>query len=216
MDPAEALTNAIVEMDEELALQSVRELMKAGTSRSIILQAATTALKIVGERYERREYFLSALIVGGDIFKRVVQTLGPELRPDSETKTIGKVLLGTVEGDIHDIGKDLAATALSALGFEVRDLGVDVPSARFAEEVREYAPDILGLSGILIPTAAIAMRKTVEAVRLKATEDRAMPFVIIGGRVDKTIADYVGADSWTTDAFEGARICQRFMEASRR
>jgi methanogenic corrinoid protein MtbC1 len=214
MDRVEAFTHAIVEMDEELALRLVADLIDAGASRSAILQAANAALRIVGERYERGEYFLSALIVGGDIFKRVVEALGPETR-DSSGAALGKVLLGTVEGDIHDIGKNMAATALSGLGFEVRDIGVDIPSAQFVEEVRVYDPDILGLSGILIPIAATAMRKTVEAVRGDRTEAGKMPFVIIGGRVDQAIADYVRSDSWTTDAMEGARICQRFMEAKR-
>ena len=215
MDRVEALTEAIAEMDEVMALRLVGELVDAGASRSAVLQAANAALQTVGERYERKEYFLSALIVGGEIFKRVVEMLGPETRGDRPGTIVGKVLLGTVEGDLHDIGKNMAATALSGLGFEVRDIGVDIPSAQFVEEVREYEPDILGLSGVLIPIAAIAMRKTVEVVQADRAEAGEMPFVIIGGRVDQAIADYVRSDSWTTDAMEGARICQRFMEAKR-
>lgn len=215
MDRVEALTEAIVEMDEVLALRLVGELMDAGASRSAILQAANAALQTVGERYERKEYFLSALIVGGEIFKQVVEMLGPQTPSSTSGAILGKVLLGTVEGDIHDIGKNMAVTTLTGLGFEVRDIGVDIPSTQFVEEVREYQPDILGLSGILIPIAATAMRGTVEAVRADRAEAGKMPFVIIGGRVDRTIADYVRSDSWTTDAMEGARICQRFMEAKR-
>lgn len=215
MDRVEALTEAIVEMDEVLALRLVGELTDAGASRSAILQAANAALQTVGERYERKEYFLSALIVGGEIFKQVVEMLGPQTPSSTSGAILGKVLLGTVEGDIHDIGKNMAVTTLTGLGFEVRDIGVDIPSTQFVEEVREYQPDILGLSGILIPIAATAMRGTVEAVRADRAEAGKMPFVIIGGRVDHTIADYVRSDSWTTDAMEGARICQRFMEAKR-
>jgi len=215
VDRVEALTEAIVEMDEVLALRLVGELVDAGASRSAVLQAANAALQTVGERYEREEYFLSALIVGGELFKKVVEMLGPETRGNASGAIQGKILLGTVEGDLHDIGKNMAATTLSGLGFEVRDIGVDVPSAQFVEEVREYEPDILGLSGILIPIAATAMRKTVEAVRADRAEGGKSPFVIIGGRVDQVIADYVRSDSWTTDAMEGARICQRFMEAKR-
>lgn len=212
MDRIEVFTQAIVEMEEDLALRLVEDLLEDGASRSAIIQAANTALQIVGERYERKEYFLSALIVGGEIFKRVVEALGPEPRSHEGDSVLGRVLLGTVEGDLHDIGKNMAATALSGLGFEVRDLGVDVPVPRFVEEVEEYQPHILGLSGIIIPTAAVAMRRTVEAVRADREPAGMMPFVIIGGRVDRTIAEYVGCDSWTTDAMEGARICQRFME----
>jgi len=198
-------------MDEDAALSLVRELLDAGASRAVIIQAANTALLVVGERYERKEYFLSALIVGGEIFKRVIEMLGPIPR-NPKASGAGKVLLGTVEGDLHDIGKNMAATALTALGFEVRDIGVDIPAAQFVEEAREFEPDILGLSGILIPIAATSMRKTVAAVRDELAPEAKMPFVIIGGRVDQAIADYVRADSWTTDALEGARICQRFME----
>jgi methanogenic corrinoid protein MtbC1 len=215
VDRVKALTEAIIEMDEVLALRLVGELMDAGASRSAILQAANAALRTVGERYERKEYFLSALIVGGEIFKRVVEMLGPETPGTTSGAILGKVLLGTVEGDIHDIGKNMAATTLFGLGFEVRDIGVDIPSTQFVEEVREYEPDILGLSGILIPIAATAMRGTVEAVRADRADAGKSPFVIIGGRVDQAIADYVRSDSWTTDAMEGARICQRFMEAKR-
>lgn len=203
-------------MDEDLALRLVGELVAEGAGRATIVQAATTALQIVGERYERKEYFLSALIVGGEIFKQVVELMGPpEASSNKPGSVVGKVLLGTVEGDLHDIGKNMAATALTGLGFEVRDIGIDIPSAQFVQEVREFDPDILGLSGILIPIAATSMRKTVEAVRADREHAGKTPFVIIGGRVDQAIADYVRSDSWTTDAIEGARICQRFMEAKK-
>ncbi len=215
MDRVEALTTAIVEMDEVAALGLVDELLNLGASRAAIVQAATAALGIVGERYERKEYFLSALIVGGDIFRRVVEVMGPRAQSNKSESVLGRVLLGTVEGDLHDIGKNMAATVLTGLGFDVRDLGVDIPSAQFVEQVREYEPDILGLSGILIPTAATAMRKTVEAVRADRAEAGRMPFVIIGGRVDQAIADHVRSDSWTTDAMEGGRICQGFMESKK-
>jgi methanogenic corrinoid protein MtbC1 len=215
MDRVEALTTAIVEMDEDQALRLVNELLDAGIGRAAIVQAANAALEIVGERYERKDYFLSALIVGGEIFRKVIEVVGPEPRSQTAESVLGKVLLGTVEGDLHDIGKNMAATVLTGVGFEVRDIGVDIPTAQFVEEVREFDPDILGLSGILIPVAATSMRKTVDAVRAARAEAGKMPFVIIGGRVDQAVAQYARADSWTTDAMEGARICQRYVEGSR-
>ena len=215
MDRGKALIEAVVELDEQGALRLVDELVAAGASNSVIVQAACTALQIVGERYERQEYFLSALIVAGEIFKSVVDLVKPELWNDRSGIVTGKVLLGTVEGDIHDLGKNIAGMALTGLGFTVRDLGVDVPASRFVEEARGFCPDILGLSGILVPVAARSMRETVEAIRADRTAEEGPLFVIIGGNVDKTIADYVGADTWTTDALEGARICQRLLESGK-
>lgn len=215
MDRGEALIEAVVELDEQGALRLVDELLAAGASNSVILQAACAALEIVGERYERQEYFLSALIVAGEIFKSVVDVVKAELWNDRSGLVSGKVLLGTVEGDIHDLGKNIAGMALTGLGLTVRDLGVDVPASRFVEEARQFRPDILGLSGILVPVAARSMRETVEAIRADRNAEEVPLFVIIGGNVDKTIADYVGADTWTTDAMEGARICQRLLESGK-
>ena len=176
MDRVEALTEAIVEMDEELALALVRELTDAGASRSAILQAANAALQTVGERYERKEYFLSALIVGGDIFKQVVEVLGPETRRNPKDAVAGEVLLGNgrrrsprhrQEYGGHSSHRPRLRRARH------RRRHSRAPVRRGS--VREYEPDILGLSGILIPIAATAMRKTVEAVRADRAEAGEMP-----------------------------------------
>ena len=216
VDHVEALTTAIVEMDEEAALSIVADLLDAGAGRSAIVQAANAALEIVGERYERKEYFLSALIVGGEIFKRVIGVFGPESLEQQAGVRRG-------EGPPGDGRRRSARHRQEHGGHRVHRArlrgarpGRRCPErSQFVEEVRDFEPDILGLSGILIPTAATAMRKTVEAVRADRAEAGGMPFVIIGGRVDQAIADYVRSDTWTTDAMEGGRICQRFMESQK-
>jgi dimethylamine corrinoid protein len=226
VDRVEALIEAVVELDEPSALELVDELLAGGAMGSAVIKASCAALEIVGERYERQEYFLSALIVAGEIFKNVVDRVGEVAGSDAGAAGGGarvaggslnvssaRVLLGTVEGDIHDLGKNIVATVLIGLGFTVRDVGVDVAPACLVEEALEFRPDIIGLSGLLIPTAVTSMRKTIDAVRAEWKGGGDCPSVIIGGNVDKAVADYVGADTWTTDAVEGARICQRLLEA---
>ena len=169
-------------------------------------------MEVVGERYERREYFLSALIVAGDIFKNVLNLANPESSTEGSVSTAGRVLVGTVEGDIHDLGKSIVTSALTANGFSVLDLGVDIPPERFVAEARAFKPDVVGLSGLLIPAAVQAMRETVQALKSEDLGTGRPILYIIGGNVDETVARFVGADSWTTDAMEGVRICQRFLK----
>jgi methanogenic corrinoid protein MtbC1 len=210
-DHLTAIADAVARLDERGALALVGRALEDGEGPLDIIGACESGLRAVGERYERREYYLSGLIMAGEIFRGVVALTEHDLQHEFAGTASGRVLLGTVRGDIHDMGKNMTALALRAFGFTVLDLGVDVPAQRFVEAAQEFTPDVVGLSG-LVSAAYTAMRDTVVALRASACEGLgAIPVVIGGGTIDQQVATVVGSDYWTTDAMEGVRICQRIV-----
>ena len=205
----EDLRIALVELDEKQTVRAARELLASGEALpQSILGTCQSALKVVGERYERREYYLAALIMAGEIFTRVLNLVEPNIEPVPGERSSGKVVLGTVAGDIHDIGKNMFGQALRTFGFTVVDLGEDVKDERFLEAVRTHRPDVLCLSG-LISIAFESMKRVVDLVRADSRALGYMPPVVLGGgTVDSEVCQYAGADSWSTDAMEGVRICE--------
>ncbi len=170
-------------------------------------------MRQVGQRYERGEFFVSGLIMSGEIFREVVELVQPLLQQQARGQSSGTVLVGTVSGDIHDIGKNIAGMLLACHGFTVIDLGVDVPPAVFAAKAIETKPDIVGLSG-LITASFDAMKATVTALRAQAQEQHcSFPIVIGGGMIDEQVCRYVGADYWVNNAMDGVRLCQRLLAA---
>jgi 5-methyltetrahydrofolate--homocysteine methyltransferase len=164
-------------------------------------------MNFVGERYKAGEYFLSELIVSGEIFKESMKLIEPHLKTNNRSSKMIKVVLGTVKGDIHNIGKDIVALLLKVYGFEVYDLGIDVPPNAFIDKLKETNATILGMSGMLTPSFEM-MRETVEV--LKTAKLRGNVQVIIGGGiVTELVKRYTGADAWTDDALEGVEICKR-------
>lgn len=216
MEPLESLANAIIELDEELALHLAGEVLAEGKNTPLaILQTCQGAMRVVGERYERGEYYLAALILAGEIFRGVSDIVQPEKAEPLQGDPVGTILLGTVAGDIHDIGKNMFGQSLQTFGFRVFDLGVDVPKERFLEEVERLHPDVVCLSG-LISIAFENMKQTVDLIRGREADlGGAPPVVLGGGTVDSEVCRYAGADSWSTDAMEGVRICQRLVGSLR-
>jgi methanogenic corrinoid protein MtbC1 len=208
----EDLRIALIELDEKRTLQLARELIAKGEAAPpSILSTCQNALRVVGERYERQEYYLSALIMVGEIFRRVLELVEPAVDQAPGGRSLGTVLLGTVAGDIHDIGKNMFDTSLRAYGFTVIDLGVNVSPERFLEEVGRHRPDVVGLSG-LITRAFESMRATVALLRDNEPELGYRPPVVVGGAIiDSRICKYCGADSWSADAIEGVHICERLV-----
>jgi methanogenic corrinoid protein MtbC1 len=162
----------------------------------------------VGERYEQQQYFLSGLVMGGEIFRGAVELVRPVVERSVTGEAPGHILLGTVEGDIHDLGKNIVSMLLSCHNFTVDDLGVDVPPAEFAARARDGAPDAIGISGLLT-SSYDSMRETV--ARLRAEGCKA-PVIIGGGQLSQEVSEYVAADYWTTDAVEGVALCRRLVE----
>ena len=211
MSTLDRLRTVLIELDEARTLEFTSELMAQGeTTPHSILSTCQQALKVVGERYERQEYFISGLIMAGEIFKEVIDLVQPHSEQAPPEDSVGTIVLGTVAGDIHDIGKNLFATSLRTSDFSVIDLGVDVAPEVFLEEVRQSRPDVVCLSGLIV-IAFESMKSTVDLLRAHEAELGYRPPVVIGGAIiDSRICEYCGADSWSTDASEGVRICQGF------
>ena len=208
----EDLRTALIELDEKRTLQLAREFIAKGQAAPpTILSTCQNALRVVGERYERQEYYLSALIMAGEIFRRVLQLVEPAVETTSGGSSMGTIVLGTVAGDIHDIGKNMFGTSLRAYGFTVVDLGVDVSPQRFLEEVDRHRPDVVGLSGLIV-RALESMKATVTLLKDHEPDLGYRPPIVVGGGIiDSRICTYCGADSWSADAMEGVRICERLV-----
>lgn len=211
----ESITAAVGALNYASTLTLVREALAKGETAVDIVHATQAGLRVVGERYEQQDIFLSGLIMAGEIFRGVMEMVQPDWESGLQGEASGRVLLGTVAGDIHDLGKNMAALTFRAFGFAVEDLGVDVPPEDFVEAARRSRPDIIGLSGLLT-LAFESMRGTIALVREDVAELGPTPLFIIGGAtIDEHVARYVGADHWTNDAMEGVRICQRLLEERR-
>ena len=205
----ERLVNAISDMQEEEAIRLVKEMLDSGTSPQEILDASREAMTIVGNRYERKEYFLPELIIAGDLLKEIGALVKPRLKAAGAGKTLGKVLLGTVAGDIHDIGKDVVGFLLDVNNFEVKDIGVDVPAEVFVEKVREFKPNVVGMSGFLTQ-AFDQMKRTVAALQ-DAGLRKGVKIMIGGAIMDATVAQYVGADAYGADATAAVKLAKSWV-----
>jgi dimethylamine corrinoid protein len=208
------LADALVELDEERALSVAREIVAAGDAApAAVLKVCQQAMRVVGERYERREYYLEGLIIAGEIFQEVADLIEHEEDPASQDS--GVIVLATVKGDIHDIGKNLFASSLRGEGFRVVDLGVDVPPERIVTEIAANRPDVVCLSG-LITAAFQSMKATADLVAQHAADLGYRPPVVLGGStVDDRVCRFVGAESWSNDGMEGVKICRRLVEQGR-
>ncbi len=202
------LAEHLADLREETVLSLVRRRLAAGDDPLQVIEECEVGIRLVGERYEQHQYFLSGLIMAGEIFRQVMEMVKPALESHILEQASGRVLLGTVQGDIHDIGKNLVSMLLNCYGFMVIDLGVDVPPAEFVTRTTEIQPDIVGLSGLLT-TSYEAMRETVALLRAEAElRHLSFPIIIGGGLVNEEVCRYVGADYWAADAMTGVRLCQ--------
>lgn len=201
------LFNKIVDMDEEGAVSLAKEYLEKGGDAQKLLDVCRDAMAVVGDKFEKGEYFLSELLLGGEIFKGIMKLALPMIK-EGEGKKIGKMVLGTVKEDIHNIGKDIFKAFAEAAGFDVIDIGVDVPVEKFVDAVKENKPDLVGMS-CLITAGISSMKKTIEAIKQAGLTE---PKIIIGGgRVDEEVKEFTGADAWADDAAKGVRLCKELM-----
>jgi 5-methyltetrahydrofolate--homocysteine methyltransferase len=208
---SEELVRAIAEMKEEEAVQLVRDMLAKGVQPMAILDAARQAMDIIGQRYEKGIYFLPELMLAGEIMGQIAEILKPKLAESPEVRRLGKVLIGTVQGDIHDIGKNIVTFMLDANGFEVLDLGVDVPPQKFVEAVRDFQPQVVGLSGFLT-LAFESMKETIQALEAAGLRDK-VKVMIGGGSVDEHVRAYTGADAYGKDAVAGVSLAKKWVGA---
>lgn len=203
----EQLVNTIADLNEDEAMALVRSMLEAGDDPQGILDATSEAMRVVGARFDEKEYFLPELIIAGDLMKQIAELVKPRLVTKAEqARRSGTIVLGTVAGDIHDIGKDVVGFMLDANNFEVHDLGVDVPAATFIAKIREVQPQIVGLSGFLT-LAFEQMKTTVDAITEAGLRDQVR--IMIGGAImDNEAARYVGADAYGANATAAVKLAQ--------
>ena len=203
------LIDAITEMREDDALAITNQLLDGGTAPMEVLDACKGAMDVIGERFERGEAFIPELILAGEMMTAISAVIKPRLTAEAGEAKLGKVVIGTVEGDIHDIAKDIVAFMLDINGFEVTDLGVDVPPAKFVEAVKETGAKIVGLSGFLT-LAYDPMKDTVAALRDAGPDVKIM---IGGGQIDEQIRQYTGADAYGRDAMTAVALAKEWIGA---
>ena len=201
------LINAITEMREEDALKIAGQMLDAGTDPLEVLEACRSAMEVIGKRFETGECFIPELIFAGEILGEVSALVKPHLKQGAADKKLAKVIIGTVEGDIHDIAKDIVVFMLDTNGFDVTDLGVDVPAAKFVEAVKQTGAKIVGLSGFLT-LAYDPMKDTVAALKAAGLSD--VKVMVGGGQIDEQIRQYTGADAYGKDAMAAVALARQW------
>jgi Predicted cobalamin binding protein len=204
----EKLVEAMSTMKETEALAIAKALIEAGEDPMKIVERCSAAMEIVGKRFEAGECFLPELMLAGEIVKQISEMVKPKIKGGAALSKKGRVLIGTVEGDIHDIGKDIVAFLLDVNGFEVRDIGVDVSPATFIKTIEEVRPQVLGLSGLLT-VAYDSMKNTVRAIEEAGLRDR-IKIMIGGGQMSENVRKYAGADAFGKDALEGVALVKKW------
>lgn len=201
------LTNAITDMREEDALKIAKQLLDEGVSPLEVLDSCRVAMDVIGKRFEAGECFIPELMLAGEMLKSISAEVKPHMQKEAPREKHGKVVIGTVEGDIHDIAKDIVAFMLDVNGFEVTNLGVDVPPAKFVEAVKETGAKVVGLSGFLT-LAYDPMKATVAALKAAGLKD--VKVMIGGGQVDAQIRDYTNADAYGKDAMAAVSLAKQW------
>lgn len=210
-DNQNLLIKSIEELEESAALRIVRERIESGEDPLIIIEDAKEGMQRVGLLFEQQKYFISGLMMAGEIFRQIMEVVEPQLVRKLKGNAVGHIILGTVKGDIHDIGKNIFCILLRCYGFTVTDLGEDVEPALFIENILGLNPDVVAFSG-LITSAYDSMRETIQLIRkLENTTLSTLPIIIGGGLINEKVCQFVGANYWASDAMEGVEICREII-----
>ena len=204
--------NLLADLKEGEVIKLTKERLEAGEDAMVILEDSRKAMEIVGNRFADGEYFLPELVYSGELLKQITELVKPHLTRSTETKRLGKVVIGTVAGDIHDIGLNIVAFMLNVNGFEVYNLGVDVPAEKFVEKMKETSAPILGLSGFLT-LAFDVMKETVEALEAAGIRDK-IKVMIGGGQIDDEVRKYAKADAYGKDAMAAVSLAKKWIGGS--
>ena len=207
------LVDAMVHMREAEAMEFAQKMLEAGEDPLQVLNLGREALEIVGKRFEAGKYFLPELIMSGEMLKKISTMAKPFIKEESNPKktVAGKVVIGSVKGDIHDIGKDMVIFMLDINGFEVHDLGVDVPAEKFVEAIKALRPEVVGMSALLT-TAFESMKNTVAVIKDAGLRDQ-VKIMVGGGGVDEKVRAYAGADAYGADAVAAVNLSKEWVTA---
>lgn len=205
------LASALGDLNQEIVKELVGKALEAGLHpNQIVLEGLSPGLEIVGQRYEAKEYFLADLLMAAYLMKSAVETLRPHLEKEKvEIEFLGRVVIGTVQGDIHDIGKNLVVSMLSLAGFDVYDIGIDVPPEKFVAEVKKAEANIVAMSALLTMTAP--MVKTVIDALEKAGLTKKVKTLVGGRAVTREFAKQIGADGYGEDAIEAVTVAKELI-----
>jgi methanogenic corrinoid protein MtbC1 len=213
-DQERQLVEQLADMNEDEALALANKmLLEEGVDPLRVLELCRNAMDIVGKRFEQGDYFLPELVLAGEMLDTIGAIAKPLIKnaPGEEPKKLGKVLIGTVHGDLHDIGKNIVTFMLDINGFDVKDIGIDVPVDTFISEIKTYQPDVVGLSGFLT-LAFDSMKETIESIGQAGLRDR-IKIMIGGGQIDETVRAYTGADAFGVNAVEAVSLCKGWTGA---
>jgi methanogenic corrinoid protein MtbC1 len=202
------LAKLLTDLKEQEATEYVEKALAKGDDPMDLLADARQGMAAVGQRFASGEYFIPDLVFSGEIMKGIVKILEPHLKKGKEAKPRGKVVIGTVEGDIHDIGKDLVAFMLEVSGFEVLNLGFNVPAQKFVDSVKESGSKVIGLSGFLT-LAFDSMKNTVKALKDAGLGE--VKIMIGGGQIDDQVKNYTGADAYGRDAMAAVKLANGWI-----
>jgi len=203
----EALATTLSNLEEEKVLETVRSMLNKGIDPKDIINALREGMDKIGKMFEKGEAFIADLVIAADIFKKAVEIIKPHLKVVERGK--GRVVIGTVEGDIHDIGKNLVALMLEISGYEVIDLGVDVSADKFAEAIEKYNPDVIGMSA-LMTTTMLNQKKIIEELKRRGLRNRVK--IIVGGApTTEAWAREIGADAWGSDCFDAVKKVRELL-----
>ena len=214
-DEEKQLVEWLADMNEDDALALAnRMLLEDKKDPMRVLDLCRAAMDIVGKRFEEGEYFLPELVLAGEMLDMVGAVAKPLIKQGEggEAKKLGKVLIGTVHGDLHDIGKNIVSFMLDINGYDVKDIGIDVPVKTFIEEINAFQPDVVGLSGFLT-LAFDSMKETIAAFDQTGMRDK-FKIMIGGGQIDETVRAYTGADAFGVNAVEAVKLCNNWMGAA--
>lgn len=204
------LIKAMVDLEVAGTLAATAELIAEGAEPVEIMTACEQALTVIGDRYASGEYFIAGLIMAGELMNRIINLVTPLMSANIINMLRGRVIIGTVKGDIHGLGKNIAGALLSAYGFEVHDLGVDVPSEEFVAECKAFKPDIVGLS-VLLTSCYSNLGDTIKELKQFRGQAKKPAIFISGAQLTPTHQKYYGADHFADTAFDTVRLCEKIV-----
>ncbi len=206
------LVHHLAEMEEDEGLELAKKmLLEEGADPLRVLELCRKAMDIVGKKFEDGEYFLPELVLAGEMLDTIGAIAKPLIKssPGEEPRKLGRILIGTVHGDLHDIGKNIVTFMLDINGFDVKDIGIDVPATTFVSEIESYKPDVVGLSGFLT-LAFDSMKDTIASIDQAGLREK-VKIMIGGGQIDETVRAYTGADAFGVNAVEAVSLCKGWM-----
>jgi len=203
--------NLLADLQEEEVIKLTKQRLEAGEEALAILDDSRKAMEVVGDRFAGGKYFIPELVYSGELLTQIAELVKPYLTRAADNKRLGKVVIGTVAGDIHDIGLNIVGFMLDVHGFEVYNLGVDVPPQKFVEKMKETSAPVLGLSGFLT-LAFDSMKETVEALEAAGVRNK-IKIMIGGGQMDDEVKKFAKADAYGKDAMEAVSLAKKWIGA---